>query len=122
MSEVPGHYQSLATAIAGGLGTGLINDDAVFVTVTASANTLFCTLPAGYVGQEIRGYVGANGFKLRTLASSSTKINNVDVSGGSAGCLIPATSQWIAQKVDATNWLVQSMTNLGASGATIVPA
>lgn len=120
--EIPGHYQALATATADGTGTGLINDDANFVTVTSSSNTLFVTLPAGYVGQVIHGWSTANGFKLRTLTGTAATINNVNVAGGSAGAAIPATVQFNCEKVTASAWILRTRTNLGAEGTAIVPA
>lgn len=121
-TEIPGHYQVAATATVAGDGTGLVNDDATFVTVTSAANTRFVTIPVGYVGQQIRGWSTANGFKFRTIGASANTINNVDVSGGSAGAAIPATVFFLLEKVTATGWILRTRTNLGAEGTAIVPA
>lgn len=121
-TELPGHYQQLVTSTVAGDGTGLVNDDANFITVTSSANTRFVTLPSGYIGQQIRGWSTANGFKFRTLSGTSGTINNVDVSGGSAGAAIPATVFFLLEKVTATGWILRTRTNLGAEGTAIVPA
>ncbi len=121
-SELPGHYQQLVTSTTDGTGTGLVADDANFITVASSANTRFITLPLGYVGQQVRGWSTANGFKIRTLSGSSGTINNVDVSGGSAGAAIPATVWVLCEKVTATAWILRTRTNLGAEGTAIVPA
>lgn len=121
-TEIPGHYQALVTSTTTGSGTGLVPDDATFVTVTSSASGNFITLPAGYVGQQIRGWSTANGFKIRTIGSSSNTVNNVDVSGGSAGAAIPATVFFLVEKITATGWILRTRTALGAEGTAIVPA
>jgi hypothetical protein len=121
-TEIPGHYQTLATATAAGLTTGLINDDANFVTVTSASANNFITLPAGYIGQFLRFYVGANGCKVRTIGGSANTINTVDASGGTVGASVPANSEFSCHKVTATNWIMSSRTNAGAAGATITPA
>ena len=120
-SEIPGHYQTLVTSTTDGLTTALIPADANFVTVTSSVNTKFVTLPAGYVGQVIRGWSTANGFKLATIPASNDTINNVD-SDQSAGAAIPATVYFEVIKVTATGWILQTRTNLGAVATAIVPA
>ena len=123
-SEIPGHYPQLATATSGGLTTGLLNDDVNYVVVTSASANNFVTLPlaSGYVGQVIRGSVGANGFKLTTPLGSATTINTVAVAGAIAGAAIPANSEWTAIRYSNTNWIVSSRTSAGAAGATIVPA
>lgn len=118
---LPGHYQTLVTATADGSGTGLIPFDPVFVTVTSSAGTQQCVLPASFVGQTIQGWVGANGFRLKTITGSGDTINNVNTSGG-ANATIPANVFWEARKVTATGWILQTRTNLGAVATAIVPA
>lgn len=119
---LPGHYQTLVTATTDGTGTGLIPFDPVFVTVTSSGATQQVTLPASFIGQTIEGYVGANGFRLRTIQGSGDTINNVNTSGGSVNATIPATVFWKAQKITATGWILRTRTNLGAEGTAIVPA
>lgn len=121
-TEIPGHYQVLSTATVAGDGTGVVPEDATFVTVTSSVNTKFVTIPLGYVGQQVRGWSTANGFKFRTASGTAATINNVDVSGGSAGALIPATVFFLLEKVTATGWVLRTRTNLGAEGTAIVPA
>lgn len=121
-TEIPGHYQVLVTSTTTGATTGLIPDDATFVTVTSSASGNFVTIPAGYVGQQIRGWSTANGFKFRTIAASANTVNNVDVSGGTVGAAIPATVWFLLEKVTATGWILRTRTNLGAEGTAIVPA
>ena len=118
---LPGHYQTLVTATTAGTGTGLIPNDAVFVTVTSSASTQQASLPAGFIGSTVEGYVGANGFRLQTLAGSGDTINNVNTSAG-ANATIPATVFFKAQKITATGWILRTRTNLGAEGTAIVPA
>ncbi len=121
-SELPGHYPNPITSTATGSGTGTVPEDANFIVVTSSSSSNFVTLPAGYVGMQVRGWSTANGFKFRTAASSSPTINNVDVSGGSAGAAIPATVWFLCEKVTATAWILRTRTNLGAEGTAIVPA
>ncbi len=118
---LPGHYQTLITATANGTGTGLMPNDSVFVTVTSSGGTQQVTLPAGFAGETIEGYVGANGFRLQTIAGSGDTINNVNTSAG-ANATIPANVFFKAQKVTATGWILRTRTNLGAEGTAIVPA
>ncbi len=118
--EVPGHYQTLVTATSDGLTTGLIPGDAQFVTVTSANADYIVTLPAGYIGQIIRGRVGANGCELRTIASSGDTINNVD-SDGTQEAAIPTTVTFMAQKVTATGWILMTWTALGAVATAIVP-
>ena len=120
--EIPGHYPQAVTSTSAGLTTGLVNDDANFVTVTSASSGNFITLPSGYVGQQVRGWSTANGFKIRTLSGTSHTVNNVDVSGGSAGAAIPATVFFLCEKVTSTGWLLRTRTNLGAEGTAIVPA
>lgn len=117
--EIPGHYPQVITAVA---TTGTqINEDANYVVVTSASANNFGVLPAGYTGMEIRGYVGANGFKLKTITGSATNINTVDTTT-TAGAAIPATSEFLAVKNSTTNWIVSSRTQAGAAGATITPA
>jgi len=118
---LPGHYQTLITATSDGSGTGLLPSDSVFATVTSSAGTQQVVLPAGFIGSTIEGYVGANGFRLKTITGSGDTINNVNASAG-ANATIPATVFWKAQKITATGWILRTRTNLGAEGAAIVPA
>ncbi len=118
---LPGHYQTLVTATSDGSGTGLMPNDGVFYTVTSSAGTQQVTLPAGFIGETIEGYVGANGFRLKTITGSGDTINNVNTSAG-ANATIPATVFFKAQKITATGWILRTRTNLGAEGAAIVPA
>ena len=121
-SELPGHYQQLVTSTMAGDGTGIVSEDANFITVTSSAAGNFVTLPTGYVGMRLRGWSTANGFKFRTASGSSGTINNVNVSGGSAGAAIPATVYFELDKVLAAGWILQTRTNLGAVATAIVPA
>lgn len=120
-AEMPGHLQTLVTATSDGTGTGLIPADAMFTTVTSSAGTQQVNLPAGFIGLTIEGYVGTNGFRLRTIAGSGDTINNVNTSAG-ANATIPATVFFKAQKITATGWILRTRTNLGAEGTAIVPA
>ena len=121
-SELPGHYQQLVTSTVAGDGTGIVSEDANFITVTSSVNTKFVTLPIGYVGMRLRGWSTANGFKFRTASGTTGTINNVDVSGGSAGALIPATVYFELDKTLASGWILQTRTALGAVATAIVPA
>lgn len=118
---LPGHYQTLVTATSDGTGTGLIPSDAVFVTVTSSGGTQQVNLPAAFIGCTVEGWVGSNGFRLRTIAGSGDTINNVNTSAG-ANATIPANVFFSAQKVTATGWILRTRTNLGAEGTAIVPA
>lgn len=93
----------------------------MYVTVTSSGATQQVNLPAGFVGLTIQGWVGTNGFRLRTIAGSGDTINNVNTSAG-ANATIPTTVFWEARKVTATAWILQTRTALGAVATAIVPA
>ena len=118
---LPGHYQTLVTATADGTGTGLIPNDSVFITVTSSAGTQQCLLPPSFIGATIEGYVGANGFRLKTITGSGDTINAVNTSAG-ANATIPAAQFFSAQKITATGWLLRTRSSFGSEGAAIVPA
>jgi hypothetical protein len=120
-SEIPGHYQALTTSTTDGLTTGIINADANFVTVTSSANTKFVTLPVGYVGQVVRGWSTANGFKLATTPGGTDTINNI-ACGAGAGAAIPATVYFECIKTLSGGWILQTRTSLGAVATAIVPS
>jgi len=107
-------------ATADGLTTGLIPAGARFVTVTSSNADFIATLPASQIGEIKRGWVGANGFELRTLASSNATINNQD-SDGTKEAAIPANTLWQAECVATDKWILSAKTNLGAVITAIVP-
>jgi hypothetical protein len=114
-------HTASVTATTDGLTTGLIPDGTDFVSVTSAAATSIITLPSGTVGTVIRGYVGANGCEMRTVAASGATINGVD-SDGTNEAAIPATHYFEAICVAADTWILLDATELGTVGAAgIVP-
>jgi hypothetical protein len=108
------------TATADGLTTGLIPDYADYVTVTSANADHIVTLPAPVVGKVIRGYVGANGCEIRTVASSNVNINGQD-SDGTKEAAIPATTLFELTCVASTDWILTAADELGAVITAIVP-
>lgn len=116
--------QATATATVAGLTTGLLSGADQFVTVTsASADNVVC-LPSDAtcpVGTVIRGWVGANGFELRSLAADTTQtINNV-TAGVTNEAAIPATTKFKVEKVASLTWLLTAESELGAVITAIIP-
>jgi hypothetical protein len=116
--------QATATATAAGLTTGLISGADQFVTVTsAGANNVIC-LPSDAlcpIGTVIRGWVGANGFELRSLAADTTQTINGVTAGVTNEAAIPATTLFKIEKVASLTWILTAVDELGAVIAAIVP-
>jgi len=108
------------TATADGLTTGLIPTNASFVSVTSGNADHIITLPVGEVGNVIKGWVGANGCELRTLASSNDTINAVDADGTQEAA-IPATTLFEVTCVAAETWVLTAADELGAVITAIIP-
>lgn len=108
------------TATADGLTTGLIPDGAGFVSVTSANADHIITLPVGAVGQQIRGWIGANGCEVRTVASSNDTINGQDADGTKEAAL-PATTLFKVTCVAAETWVLEATDELGAVVTAIVP-
>lgn len=91
--------------------------------VTNDAND-FVVLPplsSVEVGHTIKIYAGAgSNFELRTPASSNEEINEVD-SDGTQEYLVTDTDTVIVWKINSTNWVAQSITDLGAVRTAVVP-
>lgn len=126
---IPPHVAFAATATTAaattytGPGGSYIPDWAEFVTVTSSSSAKFIVLSEKYqVGASVKIWVGANGFKLGTVASSTDLINNVDTSGATASATIPTITMSILDKVAANTWTLRSITKLGAVATAIVPS
>lgn len=100
------------TATADGLTTGLISVTARHVTVTSDSASKIATLPASVVGKEISGFIGSNGFRLQTTASSNITINGVD-SDGTSYFTVSANTYFVARCVSATAWLVSTRNSSG---------
>lgn len=117
--------QAAKTATADGLTTGLVAVGEQWLPVTSASANNIVTLPDLALvspGYRVRGYVGANGFKLSTPATSNQLINNVD-SDGTQRAAIPANSMFEVTAIDATvGWILLDETRLGARTAAIVPA
>lgn len=113
-----------ATATSDGLTTGLITGGDQFVTVTSSSASNKVTLPAvsGLVlGTVVTGVVGANGFKLGVAAADAATVNLNGVTT-SVFAAIPANISFKVILISATQWILTTVTALGAVGTAIVPA
>jgi hypothetical protein len=117
--------QATATATAAGLTTGLLSGTDQFVTITsASADNCIC-LPSDAlcpIGTVIRGWVGANGFQLRSLAADTTQTINGVTAGTTNEAAIPATTLFRVEKVASLTWILTAVDELGAPITAIVPA
>jgi len=117
--------QATATATAAGLTTGLLSGTDQFVTVTsASADNCIC-LPSDAlcpIGTVIRGWVGANGFQLRSLAADTTQTINGVTAGVTNEAAIPATTLFRVEKVASLTWILTAVDELGATVTAIIPA
>lgn len=115
------------TATADGLTTGTVSITARHITVTSANSAHIVTLPASVVGKEISGFVGSNGFRLQTTASSNITINGVDADGTSY-FTVGSNTYFVARCVSATAWLVYTMNASGRfptgniADASITPA
>lgn len=92
-----------------GLTTGLLlaTDNTVVVTSADAAHIITCPEIAGmFIGQQIKGSIGATGCELRTVAASGTTINNVDADGTNQAA-IPASTFFVITKASATNFILE---------------
>ncbi len=106
-----------------GLTTGIITPGSQNTTVTSSNANYICCLPeasATTIGTVITGTVGANGFELRVAASQATTVylNGVTTNVEAA---IPANTNFKVTQIDATHWILECTTALGAVITAIVP-
>ena len=111
------------TATFSGLGTGLIPPGIAFVAVTSPGATNVVRLPELgdiAVAYAVEGWVGANGFELRTALNSNETINNVEADGP-VEAAIPANTYFRAVHVEAGRWILTAWDQLGAPLAPIVP-
>ena len=116
--------QATATVTVDGLTTGLLTGADQFVTVTSANAVHILSLPSNAtvpVGTVIRGWVGANGFELRSLAADTTVTVNDIVMGVTNEAAVPADTFFVVKKVTATGWLLTAETKLGAVLTAIVP-
>ena len=90
------------TATSDGLTTGIISDQATFVSVTSANANNIITLPAPTPGHAIFIDVGATGFELRSSTPASISINGG--SGSAAESAIPANSTVLAICLSNTAW------------------
>ena len=103
------------TATADGLTTGLITSPTslkTFVAVTCDTATKIVTLPAATsanIGAEMYLTVGANGYELRTPASSNDTINLVDADGGTNEMAVAANTTVRCTQVSATGWIAETI-------------
>lgn len=111
------------TATSGGTGDGIIRPGSQNITVTSAGADSVCCLPAASsatIGTVITGTVGANGFELRVAASQATTVylNGVTTNVEAA---IPASTNFRVTQIDATHWILECTTELGAVLTAIVP-
>lgn len=116
----PPRNQANVTATSDGLTTGIIPANASWINFTSASAANFAVLPAGKAGVRMEGWVGANGFKLRTVAGGTETINNVNSVSSSA--VIPANVMLVLNCVADAKWLLQTVTALGAVATAIVPS
>jgi hypothetical protein len=112
VTPIKSAQKEAVTATADGLTTGLVSETARHLVVTSDTNTKIVTLPTSVVGKEISGYVGSNGFRLQTAASSNITINGID-SDGTSYFSVSADTYFVARCVSATAWLVYTMNTTG---------
>lgn len=116
--------QATATATSDGLTTGALTGTDQFVTVTSAAATDIIALPLDAncpIGTKIRGWVGANGFELRSNAADTTlTINNV-TAGTTNEAAIPATTLFTVEKVASLTWILTALDEVGAVITAIIP-
>lgn len=116
--------QATATATADGLTTGALTGTDQFVSVTSANANNIIALPLDAdcpIGTVIRGWVGANGFELRSNAADVTLTINAVTAGTTNEAAIPATTKFKVEKVAALTWLLTAVDELGAVIAAIVP-
>ncbi len=109
------------TATADGLSTGLITAGTRHVQITSANSAHVVVLPAAQQGDVITMYVGSNGVRLETLASSNAKINDVDCDGAN-NATIPASRSIRVTLMETDNWILETFTDLGAVATLIIPA
>jgi hypothetical protein len=116
--------QATATATAAGLTTGALTGTDQFVTVTSASANDVIALPLDAncpIGTVIRGWVGANGFELRSNATNTTlKVNDVTM-GTTNEAAIPATTLFRVEKVASLTWLLTATDEVGAVITAIIP-
>lgn len=111
------------TATVTGATTGTITDPtsgSVFVTVTSDDANKIIVLPTPTPGTEVRWYVGANGFELRSSAPASVGINGG--TGANAESAIPANTYGVARCATATNWVCHEIAADGVLSTVEVAA
>ena len=102
--------QVARTASADGTGTGLIADGGLLqmIAVTSAGANNIITLPTPTPGTIIIGYVGANGFELRSDTPASVGIGGG--TGATAESAIAANTLFMVVCVSATSWLGWDLT------------
>ena len=118
-SSVGARVHAAVTATTGGGTTGLIPENAEFVTVTSDSADKQISLPAASVGKRIRILVGATGCELIS-AVAADKVNDVTV-GATNEAALTATSMYDCQYLATNTWVVIGYTKLGAVQAALVP-
>lgn len=121
LNSVDLNVPAAITATADGLTTGLVAAGTVWMNITSASADHIAAIPTPTAaGQKIRGFVGANGCELRTVASSNVKINDVDCDG-SFEAAIPADTYIELDATTLTTYVLRTRTKLGAEGAAIIP-
>lgn len=116
--------QATATATATGLAAGALSGTDQFVTVTSASANSVISLPSDAlcpIGTVIRGWVGANGFELRSFAADTTQTINGVTAGTTNEAAIPATTLFKVEKVASLTWILTAVDELGAVITAIIP-
>ena len=121
--KLQGLPKSSNIATAAGLTTGAIALTSRNIKVTSPSADSVCCLPtmgATTVGWTVSGWVGAEGFELRTIAAQAATvyINGVTTNVEAA---IPAQSEFLIKCTDATHVTLKVWDAQGKLRATIVP-
>ena len=102
--------QEAIVATSDGLTTGTIADGGLlrYIAVTSAGANNIVVLPTPTPGTTIIGYVGANGFELRSDTPASVAISGG--TGATAESAIPANTLFMLVCVSATSWLGWDLT------------
>lgn len=102
-----------ATATADGLDTGLLTGADQFVAVTSANADHIIALPITTsvpVGTKIRGFVGANGCKIRGNATETLTINGATSTNADREVTLDANTFFEATLVAALTWVITAVT------------
>lgn len=120
VNRIADDQQRAVVPTSDGLTTGLLlSTDNTVVATSANADHIL-TLPAIAdvpLGWSMKIFLGSTACELRTVASSNTKINNVDADG-TQEMAIPASSMTVVTKILADNYMAECYV---AAGTRTIP-